>query len=458
MKKVAVYCVVLVLVCVCCLGIFTACNKKETAAEYLLWQKISEEDGEWWNDSVTTTSATAEEFQNGVGGFIKGVCHPTENYTQIKEANIGWVRFDICNLPLDANGELSQGYLSFKERAKGYADRGIKVFAVTPYPEDYINAGLDPRNEENYTKIMQIARFYVEDLQGIVSAFQITNEMGIEHFTLPLTISEAATFIGIQMKAMYRYRGSVAIGYNLGGLDGYINLTNHIKSQGYLDYADYVGADIYLGCFEALMVTMDYGDSLLEMAYNQSGKPIVLTEFGYMGAGFYKTDAEKLAILQQYGALGNTLSEAEIYTKAHMRDIIFDEDFPAKFRKHLMEICEIDESTMTPAEMDAAYRKMGEKLYSGELINHVYKEINAEYMVTGYEHTEEGQGKFLADFIPRVRKLDYLVGTIVYCYSDSDSCYICGQTDCPVETGWGLVDGDGNPKDSYYAVQTAFAN
>ena len=28
--------------------------------------------------------------------------------------------------------------------------------------------------------------------QGIVSAFQITNEMGIEHFTLPLTLQEAA--------------------------------------------------------------------------------------------------------------------------------------------------------------------------------------------------------------------------------------------------------------------------
>ena len=48
-------------------------------------------------------------------------------------------------------------------------------------------------------------------------------------------------------------------------------------------------------------------------------------------------------------------------------------------------------------------------------------------------------------------------GAIVYSYSDSDACYICGQSDCPVETGWGLVDLDGNPKPAYHAVKEGFA-
>ena len=46
----------------------------------------------------------------------------------------------------------------------------------------------------------------------------------------------------------------------------------------------------------------------------------------------------------------------------------------------------------------------------------------------------------------------------VYCWGDSDSCYVCGQADCPVETGWGLVDGKGNPKPSYYAVKEAYTS
>ena len=52
---------------------------------------------------------------------------------------------------------------------------------------------------------------------------------------------------------------------------------------------------------------------------------------------------------------------------------------------------------------------------------------------------------------------DYCVGAVIYCWGDSESCYVCGQEECPVETGWGLVDNDGKPKPAYYAVQEAFA-
>ena len=42
-------------------------------------------------------------------------------------------------------------------------------------------------------------------------------------------------------------------------------------------------------------------------------------------------------------------------------------------------------------------------------------------------------------------------------WNDSAQCYICGQADCPVETGWGIIDGEGQAKPSYYTVQKAFA-
>ena len=53
--------------------------------------------------------------------------------------------------------------------------------------------------------------------------------------------------------------------------------------------------------------------------------------------------------------------------------------------------------------------------------------------------------------------MDYVCGAVIYCWGDSDACYVCGQADCPVETGWGLVDLNGNPKPAYYAVQKAFS-
>ena len=37
----------------------------------------------------------------------------------------------------------------------------------------------------------------------------------------------------------------------------------------------------------------------------------------------------------------------------------------------------------------------------------------------------------------------------MYCFSDSDRCYVCGQSDCPVETCWGALTRDGKEKPSW---------
>ncbi len=117
------------------------------------------------------SSEEVDLLKEKIGGFAHGVCHPNENYKQISEANIEWVRFDISHIPYDEDGNLTPGYLSYKERAKGYADNGFKVMAITPYPDDYIEEGYDPRTEEGKAKIEEFAKFYAEDLKGIVSAF-----------------------------------------------------------------------------------------------------------------------------------------------------------------------------------------------------------------------------------------------------------------------------------------------
>ena len=70
--------------------------------------------------------------------------------------------------------------------------------------------------------------------------------------------------------------------------------------------------------------------------------------------------------------------------------------------------------------------------------------------------TPEGQAKFFKVMIPRLHEKKFMAGSIVYCWADSDSCYMCGQHDCPTETRWGLVDRFANPKPSFYAVREAF--
>lgn len=367
-------------------------------------------------------------------GFLKGVCHAEPQYDLIKEANIEWFRDDIP-FPYDSDGSLSKSYISWKEYVKAYADNGIRIFGITPYPEDYIEYGLDPRLPENREAIQDIARFYMEDLRGIVGAFQITNEMGIDRFTYPLTMDEAYDFIGMQLEAMYPIRGDILIGYNLAALS---IATMPIEMRDYHQYCDYVGVDLYLGCFENILKNANQYITILNYVRKVTRKPIILCEFGYIGLGEPKTQAEKKAILESYGYSSEEEASADIdnFIKA------LPPELKDEFDKY--------------ADETPEYR--ANLMFKGEFSNHLYRELPDGFGLYGFPHTPEGQAKFFSYIIPKIRNLDYVIGAFIYMWDDSGDCYVCGQNDCPVETKWGLVDHNGNPKPSYYAVQKAFAN
>lgn len=369
-----------------------------------------------------------------IGGFMTGVCHAEPDYELIKDAGINWTRKDIP-FPYNKDGSIRERYLEWKAEMKAYADNGIKIFAITPYPDDYIEYGLDPRDAESREGIQDIARFYIEDLQGIVGAIQVTNEMGIDRFTLPLTLDEAAEFIGMQLEAMYPVRGDIIIGYNLGGLS---IVTLPIKMLKWHKYCDYVGLDLYLGSFEDIAKELDQYLAILGFVRKITGKPIIICEFGYIGNGKQKTAEEKTAILQQYGY--NSEEEA----------IADMDNFIQKLPKDMSE-------EILECYPDYTAEQYGELIFKGEYKSHFYCALPDGFYLNGYDHTHEGQAKFYEDLLPKFLKLDYVVGAVIYCWEDDEDCYVCGQSDCPVETGWGLVDLNGEPKPAYYAVQKAFA-
>jgi hypothetical protein len=370
------------------------------------------------------------------GGFIKGVCHAEPDYELIKEANIEWFRDDIP-YPYDLKGNVSKSYKQWKKEAKRYVKQGIRIFGITPYPEDYIAHGLDPRDPKNKEAIQDVARFYIKDLKGIVGAIQVTNEMGVDRFTHPLTMEEARDFIGMQLEAMYPERGDILIGYNLTA-QSLFPYTLPIMMKKYHQYCDYVGMDIYMGCFEPVLKNADQFVTVLGLIRRLTGKPVILCEFGYISLGEPKTDKEKKAILQKYGY--NSEKEA----RANIDDFI--KNLPEEFRNEFDRYA--DETPEYRAQM----------MFDIEFSNHLYCELDEGMGLYGFPHTYEGQADFFRYVIPKVRNLDYVIGAFVYCWSDSGNCYVCGQEDCPVETKWGLVDGKGKPKPAYYAVQEAFAD
>lgn len=259
--------------------------------------------------------------------------------------------------------------------------------------------------------------------------------MGVDRFTLPLTMEEAAYFIGIQLEAMNEVKGDIVVGYNLAGL-GMITLPMHMIKWN--KYCDYVGLDLYLGSFEDIAKEIDQYIALLGYVRKITCKPVIMCEFGYIGYGKQKTEEEKIAVLQKYGY--NSEEEAI----ADMDNFLTK--LPEDITEELLELY--------PNYTNEQY---GQLIFEGEYKSHFYCALPDGYYLNGYDHTPEGQGKFYADLIPKMMELDYVVGAVIYCWQDSDECYVCGQADCPVETVWGLVDLNGNPKPAYYAVQEAFA-
>ncbi len=374
--------------------------------------------------------AVAEEK---AGGYMKGICHADPDYDLLHEANIGWIRDDIP-FPYNEDGSLSKSYLSWKAEMKEFADNGMKIMAITPYPDDYIAYGLDPREPEDVQGIQDIARFFVEDLGDLVGAFQVTNEMGIDRFTYPLTMDEAYYFVGMQLEAMNDVKGDILVGYNLAGL---AIATMPFGMMEYHKYCDYVGVDMYMGCFENLLKNADQFITILSFVRKVTGKPIILCEFGYIGLGEQKTRAEKDALLQQYGYANEAEAAADI------------DNFISKLPPDLAD--EFDKY----ADESPEYR--ADQMFNGEYANHFYTELQAGFGLYDFPHTPEGQAEFFSYIIPKIMSLDFVIGSFVYCWHDSGDCYVCGQAECPVETKWGLVDGEGNPKPSFYAVKEAFS-
>ena len=66
------------------------------------------------------------------------------------------------------------------------------------------------------------------------------------------------------------------------------------------------------------------------------------------------------------------------------------------------------------------------------------------------EHMWDNQALYITEAMDILA--DRTIGAFYYCWGDSPKCW-CDTPDCPVECNWGLVDMQGNPKPSWYAMQ-----
>lgn len=361
------------------------------------------------------------------GGLIYGVCHPNEDYETLAEAGLKWVRFDIpC--PFDKDGNIRSAYNAFKERCRGYVEHGFKVMAVTPYPRDYISdMGFNPVDDIEKTK--ELAVFLYNDLKDITGGFQITNEMGLVGFMSPLTLEEAALYIGVQLEAISGVKDeSFPIGYNSADLIQ-VSRELHKLMKPYLKYCDYVGIDLYTGN-QGNAKAKDYAKKVKKL-YRMTGKPIIIEEFGFWSAGGPKTADEKAEILGKYGYSTEAQAIAD--------GTNFVNKLPSPFRNTLK------------LEHPNEEEHWAELVFS-QYASHFYGETSAE-TIENIPHTPEGQAQYFKSVMTELRKLNCLAGMIIYCCQDMGTCWVCGHDWCPFETKWGICEIDGTPKPAYYAVK-----
>ncbi|MDR2686881.1 MAG: hypothetical protein LBB75_03955, partial [Oscillospiraceae bacterium] len=396
----------------------------------------------WYAITAAFRSQAATDETDAVkeklGGFVRGICHAGSDYGRLPENNIEWERLD-CPMPFNENGS----YERFRQNLIARKEAGLKSMIVTPFPRDFIGAGMDPRTPEGEAKVIETIKYIFNDLKDCIDAVQIANEMGVPNFQKPLDNQQAARFLGVQLEALNPIKGGIPVGYNTAGPQFDINSL----MKPYLEYVDFFGLDIYLGCHIGLgnfnwIMGMYVFDIITLMMWGYLGKPIIVTEFGYLSNGVPKTQAEKDALLQERYGYPN---EAAMVAAAKADSEAFLADMETRNPSMAAFILKL-----TDGNNVAGF------LTSLECVTHLYCELPADYVIPGYPHTPQGQADFYADILPRFAKHPYVLGEFIYAWKDSTSCYLCGQHDCPSETGWGLVDWEGNPKPALAAVKEAY--
>lgn len=128
---------------------------------------------------------------------------------------------------------------------------------------------------------------------------------------------------------------------------------------------------------------------------------------------------------------------------------IFAKVFPAKSPQIHPTISEF-------AEWGYSSLQWGEKLTDLERKNFYNQDVcRNKYWdkVWGKGHTPEAQ----ADYVIRCQEIfaqhPNVIGNFFFRWSDAETCWQCGEPDCPAECAWGCVDTHENPKPAYWALK-----
>lgn len=71
----------------------------------------------------------------------------------------------------------------------------------------------------------------------------------------------------------------------------------------------------------------------------------------------------------------------------------------------------------------------------------------------GKDHSPQMQADYITECLTIFRDHPHCIGNLFFQWQDMAHCWQCGDDDCPAETAWGCIDKYGNPKPGYEAIR-----
>lgn len=96
------------------------------------------------------------------------------------------------------------------------------------------------------------------------------------------------------------------------------------------------------------------------------------------------------------------------------------------------------------------------KLYDIELKEHYNQDVcknKAWDNVWKKEHSLEEQAQYVKKCLKIFAEHPAVIGNFFFRWSDTETCWQCGESDCPAECAWGIVDSKQIPKPAFYVLK-----
>jgi hypothetical protein len=311
----------------------------------------------------------------------------------MRGAGIRWLRSEEFGFDPEIflSGERQPAQFSeARNQVAALRQEGFSLMGITPGPKGMPGIAGIPGSREYLDNYRRICAFLGSEFRGLIDFWQVANELDIWIFRDALSLDQSIDFLKSGIRGLSETGGQLNVGINI---TLFPSRPGEVEGNTVLHEGVSIARAIYM-------------DPELNLSYaGFDSYPGSWRDGGAESWDDYLDQFHELTgkpiIIQEFGysSAGDIMSESERSART----------YPCKARKWRFS-------------------------WRGG-------------------HTPEIQAQFIEESFKVFASKSFVVGATYFHWIDHEKCWQCGQSDCPIETAWGLVDRETNPKPSYYALR-----